>query len=208
MMTIILPEAPLPKSLERKAETRQRILDAARGLFQERGLDGAGIAEIMAEAGLTHGGFYAHFAEKEALIAEALGAAMAEGRKNWLAGLEDHSPEDAYRRIVGRYLSRTHRDMPASGCPMPALGGDISRRSERTRKAFERALTGTIDALEHRVPEVGGLGARERAIATIALAVGGLLISRMVSDADFSDAILLACRRSAAAALSPDPASR
>src|SRR5271167_322715 len=207
MMIIIHQEVPLPKIWERKAETRQRILEAACRLFRKEGLEGAGIAEIMAEAGLTHGGFYAHFADKTALMAEALEAAMAEGRGKWLAGLETHTPDEAYRSIVGRYLSRTHRDMPASGCPMPALGGEIARRGDRARKGFERALIGTLDALEPRMPETGRLGARERAIATVALAVGGLLISRMVADADFSDAILLACRR-AAPGLSPDPASR
>lgn len=198
----------MPKSPERKAETRRRILEAACRLLGREGLEGAGIAEIMADAGLTHGGFYAHFRDKDALVAEVIETAMADVRERWLAGLEAHSPDDAYRRLVGRYISPTHRDMPARGCPMPALGSETARHDDEVREAFERALIGTLGALEVLIPATGRLSPRERAMATIALAVGGLMISRMVSDEEFSDAILLACRRAAVAGLSPSQASR
>lgn len=185
------------KGLGRKEESHQRILTAAGRRFRADGLDGAGVAAIMGEAGLTHGGFYAHFAGKEALIAVALEAALAQDRGRWLAGLEALAPEDAYRVIVGRYLSPAHRDGAATGCAMASLSSELARRQGPPRLAFERAFLALLDGLEQYLPEQATLGRRERAIATTALCLGGLLLSRMVADPALADAILLACRRTA-----------
>ena len=193
----------MAKGIGRKEESHQRILTAAGRRFRADGLDGAGVAAIMGEAGLTHGGFYAHFPGKEALIAAALEAALAEGRGRWLAGLEALAPEDAYRLIIGRYLSPAHRDAPGTGCAMAALGSELARRQDAPRLAFEGALLALLAALERHMPEAATLGRRERAIATTALCLGGLLLSRMVADPALSDAILLACRRAARTAPPP-----
>ena len=184
----------------RKQASHRRIVAAAGRRFRAQGLNGAAVAAIMAEAGLTHGGFYAHFAGKEALIAATLAAALAEDRDRWLAGLEGLAPEDAYRLIVGRYLSPAHRDAPGAGCVMAALASELARRQDPPRLAFEQTFHATLAALEHHMPAVSALGRRERAIATTALCLGGLLLSRMVADPALSDAILLACRRAARAA--------
>src|ERR1041385_8508120 len=111
---------------EHKAETRKRILSAAARLFRERGYDGAGVDAIMNEVGLTAGGFYSHFASKEALFAEALGTALAEG-KTRSAALAGMNPLEA---MIKSYLSRAHRDGIATGCPLPALTPDVARSSE------------------------------------------------------------------------------
>jgi TetR/AcrR family transcriptional repressor of nem operon len=195
----------MPEADARKDKSHRRILEAASRSFRAAGLEGAGVAQIMAEAGLTHGGFYAHFPDKAALAAAALGAAMTEGRGKWLAGLEGLPPEEAYRRIVGRYLSRPHRDDPASGCAMAALGSELARSEPDLHRSFEAAFQKTVAALEPHMPALGGLGPHERALATAALCVGGLLLSRMVEDRELSDAILRACRRTALAALPSAP---
>lgn len=192
----------MPGAARRKETSHQRIIEAASRRFRTEGLEGAGVVEIMAEAGLTHGGFYAHFRDKVALIATALEAAMAESRKAWLAGLEGLAPAEAYRQILGRYLSRAHRNALSTGCPMPALGSEIARQDEAMRQAFEAAFVETVAALERHMPD----SRREQALASIALCLGGLLLSRMVVDRALADAILLACRRMALATL-PNAAS-
>ena len=193
----------MPKSPQRKAETRQRIVAAAGRRFRAAGLEGAGVAEIMAAAGLTHGGFYAHFANKAELASAALAAALAEGRALWLAELDGLAAEDAYRLILGRYLCRAHRDSPGGGCVMAALASELARQDAGTRSTFEAGFIKTIQALEPYMPEAGGVPRRERALATIALVLGGLLLGRMVESAELSDAVLLACRRAALKALGP-----
>jgi len=193
----------MPRSPQRKEETRQRIVAAASRRVRAAGLEGAGVAEIMAAAGLTHGGFYAHFGNKAELILAALAAALAETRAMWLAELEGLGAADAYRLILGRYLCRAHRDDPAGGCAIAALASELARQDVSTRGSFEAGLVETIQALEPYMPELGGVPRRERAIATIALALGGLLLARMVASAELSDAVLLACRRAALRALGP-----
>ncbi len=194
----------MPKSLQRKEETRRRILDAAGRQFRAAGLNGAGVAEIMAAAGLTHGGFYAHFADKAALAAAALEAALEENRVVWLAGLGGLSQADAYRRIAGRYLSPAHRDNPAEGCAMAALASELARPGGSSLRAvFTAAFAETLRALEPFMPAGERLRPRERALATAALALGGLLLARIVDDETLSNEVLLACRRAALAALGP-----
>lgn len=196
----------MPEGTERKAKSHRRIVAAAGRRLRAAGLDGAGVAEIMAEAGLTHGGFYAHFADKAALVEAALEAALAESREAWLAGFEGLTAEEAYRQIVGRYLSRGHRDAPASGCAMAALGSELARAPEAIRGSFESAFEKTLAALEAHMPEGSALGRRERAAALLALAMGGVTLARMVVDPALSDMILLACRRAALAALAESAA--
>ena len=193
----------MPKSAQRKQETRERILAAAGRCFRASGLEGAGVIEIMAAAGLTHGGFYAHFANKAELAAAALETALAESRASWLAGLESLPPADAYRQLIGRYLSRSHREEREGGCAIAALASELARQDEPTRAAFERGFLATLAALESAMPEADGVAPRERALGTTALALGGLLLARMVADRALADEILLACRRAALRTLSP-----
>jgi len=193
----------MPKSAERKARSRERIVAAAGRRFRAAGLEGAGVAEIMGAAGLTHGGFYAHFPNKAALAATALAAALATDRASWLAGLEGLPAEQAFRQIVARYLSRAHRDSPDIGCAMAALASEVARQDGPMRAAFEQGFLETVGALEPHMPDGGNGAGREQAVATTALALGGLLLARMVEDQELSDAILRACRRALLQTLKP-----
>src|SRR3954454_23829799 len=111
----------------RRAETHQRILDAAGRLFRQNGIDGVGVDAVMAEAGLTHGGFYAHFASKEALVAEAIGAMFEEARAKFEQSVAGKPPAEALSAYIDFYLSRSHRDARDTGCPLPALSADLPR---------------------------------------------------------------------------------
>src|SRR6478736_399987 len=115
---------------ERKAETRDRILAAAGELFRGHGIDAVGVDAIMHEAGLTHGGFYAHFASKEALVAEVSAASLARGASRWERISQDNDPDTALARIVGSYLDPAHVAAAERGCVLTALGPEIARRPE------------------------------------------------------------------------------
>jgi TetR/AcrR family transcriptional repressor of nem operon len=197
----------MPKSPKQKAASRRRILDAASRRLRQDGLAGASVAEIMGAAGLTHGGFYAHFADKTELVGAALGQAMAESRTSWTQGLDRLEPDEALRQILGRYLSRAHRDARGAGCPMAALGSEVARAPEATRRAFEEAFAATAAAL---APRLGASNpdAKTRALGLIALCIGGLTLARMVEDPSLADAILLAARRLGLAALPASPGAR
>ncbi|NLH82181.1 MAG: TetR/AcrR family transcriptional regulator [Phyllobacteriaceae bacterium] len=165
------------------ADHRAAIVRAAGRLFRARGLDRVGVAEVTKAAGLTHGGFYGHFASKEALAVEAIAAAFAEGRTRLEAdGL------DAYLR---GYLSRGHRDHPEEGCPLPALAAGPAPGVE-VADALAAGTRTLVEAIAARLPAVDGAPDVGRALALTALAVGGQVLARMsaASDRPFSDRLL------------------
>jgi len=177
---------------EHKAETRKRILSAAARLFRERGYDGVGVDAIMNEVGLTAGGFYSHFDSKETLFSEAIATALAEG-KSASAALAGMDPLQA---MIKSYLSRTHRDQIASGCPLPSLTQDVARSGDATRESYEQQFLRYLAAIEAMLPE-DAEHKRETALAVAAQCIGGLMISRAVKDEKLSDQILKASRRAA-----------
>jgi TetR/AcrR family transcriptional repressor of nem operon len=193
-------------SKEHKAETRRKILDAAARLFKEHGYEGVGVDAIMAEVGLTAGGFYAHFTSKQALFAEAMSVALeksdvlrraknrpAQSRHARGRRAASQNPLDA---LINGYLSRAHRDAIADGCPLPALTPDIARSGEATRECYERKLRQFLVQIEADLPD-GLTPQSDRALALIAQCVGGLMLSRAVKDEKLSDQILRACRQAA-----------
>jgi TetR/AcrR family transcriptional repressor of nem operon len=179
-------------------ETRRRILAATAARVRKDGLAATGVENAMRDAGLTHGAFYAHFASRGALLAEALGLAASEARDTWFAGLEALPREARFGQIVGRYLSAHHRDQPATGCAFGALVTEVARADRATRDVFETELRQTLSRLGESV------GEDQQALAVMALAVGALALSRAVVDPDLSDALLLAARR-AARQIAKDP---
>jgi TetR/AcrR family transcriptional repressor of nem operon len=188
------------RKTEQKIAAKARILDSAADLLREKGLEKASVAEIMKNAGLTHGGFYAHFDNKSYLVGQAFTHAMDTSREAWFDELEDASPETVLKTLVNRYLSRDHRDNADSGCPLPPLSADLSSSSADNRKTLEKSLKKSIKrnsehiyALENRLDE----DASDEAIALLALSVGGILLSRAVESTAFSDKILKACRKMA-----------
>lgn len=188
-----------------KVETRRRILDAAARLFRESGYDGVGVDAIMNEAGLTAGGFYSHFASKEALFSEAMTAALAPGKTLRAAKSANGSSSatgsagtavDPLASLIKGYLSRAHRDAVADGCPLPALTSDVARKSAGTRRSYERQFLNYVKDIEALLPKDSERG-REQALALVAQCVGGLMLSRAVKDEKLSDQILKSCRNAA-----------
>ena len=183
---------------EHKAKTRQKILKAAARLFREFGYDGVGVDAIMAEAGLTAGGFYAHFPSKRVLFDEALATAL-EGSSATRAAAKGAGTDEAgqLRLMIKNYLSRQHRDQVADGCPLPALTPDAARGGETSRENYERQLLQYVNRLEALLPEraTSAAARRDTGLALMAQCVGGLMLARAVNDKQLSDRILKACRQ-------------
>ena len=181
---------------EQKAETRGRILIAAARLFRESGYDGVGVDAIMNEAGLTAGGFYSHFSSKETLFAEAMATALDPSNTLRATKSPALAASDRLAALIRGYLSRTHRDTVAGGCPLPALTADVARKSDTTRESYERDFLRYVNEIEGLLPE-GSVPPRERALAIVAQCVGGLMLSRAVKSEKLSDQILKSCRLAA-----------
>jgi TetR/AcrR family transcriptional repressor of nem operon len=181
-------------SKDHKQETHARIVKKASVRLREKGAHGIGVADLMKEAGLTHGGFYAHFDSREALVIEAFGYAMDRSTERWRKLAEDTPPERRLAIIADSYLTRTHRDDPGHGCAVPALGAEIARESPKTRKAFAARLEQMIDMLADQIPDVPRKAARKQAMATLATMMGTLVLARVAGSGEFSDEILDAGR--------------
>jgi TetR/AcrR family transcriptional repressor of nem operon len=179
---------------ERKRETRERILEAASRVLRRRGLEGAGVATIMKEAGLTHGGFYVHFRSRRELVAEMLGDAFRASRQRFARGVPADSGLAWVRAAVARYLSPRHRDAPEAGCPIPALAGDLAREDAALRRVFDEELESMARGFGQQLRAGGADEPDERALALVALLAGGVTLARAVSSRRLSNRILRACR--------------
>jgi TetR/AcrR family transcriptional repressor of nem operon len=184
-------------SREHKIETHARIVKKASVRLREKGAHGIGVADLMKEAGLTHGGFYAHFASREALVIEAFAYAMERSTQRWRKLAEQTAPDKRLATIVESYLTRVHRDDPGNGCAVPALGAEIARESPKTRRAFAAKLEQMIDMMAEQIPDVPRKAARKQAMATIATMMGTLVLSRIAGNGEFSDEVLGAGRDAA-----------
>lgn len=189
------------------AANRAHVVETASRLFRERGFDGVGVADLMAAAGFTHGGFYKQFGSKADLMAEAMACGIAQ-----TAALADGADAAAF---VQHYLSRAHRDSRATGCTMAALGGDAARQPEPVRIAFEDGLESLLALLSQKqAPSdpADAAQARARVLDTLSHAVGALVLSRACpDDSPLADEILAACRDAilrAQAAPGSDPSRR
>lgn len=178
-----------------KSRTHARIVAAAGKLIRKKGLAAAGVNEVMRGAGLTVGGFYAHFRSKLAMDAEVLRKTLADARKNWFAGLDRSRPREWVTQVVARYLAPSHRDRPEDGCPLPAVLSEMSRADKATRQAMAEGLEAYAQEFAARAPQVPGVTPRERALATLALCVGGLAIARALRGEPVGDEILPACTK-------------
>jgi TetR/AcrR family transcriptional repressor of nem operon len=184
-------------SREHKLETHARIVKKASVRLREKGAHGIGVADLMKEAGLTHGGFYAHFDSREALVIEAFVYAMDRSTERWRKLAEATPPEKRLEVIVDSYLTSLHRDDPGHGCSLTALGAEIARESPKTRKAFAAKLEQMIDMLAGQIPELPRKAARKHATAAIATMVGTLMLARIAGSGEFSDEIMGAGRDAA-----------
>jgi TetR/AcrR family transcriptional repressor of nem operon len=181
-------------SKEHKLETHDRIVKKASVRLREKGAHGIGVADLMKDAGLTHGGFYAHFDSREALVVEAFSYAMDRSIERWRKLAEQTPPEKRLATIVDSYLTPLHRDDPGRGCAVPALGAEIARESPKTRKAFAAKLEQMIDMIAAQIPDVPRKTARKQAMASLATMLGTLVLARVAGNGEFSDEILAAGR--------------
>jgi TetR/AcrR family transcriptional repressor of nem operon len=180
------------RSREEAARTRRRIVAAASRLFRARGVAEVSIADVMDAAGLTVGGFYRHFASKEALVAEAIAAASDETMGQLGAG-----PGGGARRLqdlLAAYLSDEHRAQPGRGCPIAALCSEMGHAAAPTRAAFTAALRRML-ALVAAVAPGSSKAARRGQLHAAAAAVGGLMLARASDDDQLAREIMDAVRR-------------
>ena len=190
-------------SREHKLETHARIVKRASVRLREKGAHGIGVADLMKDAGLTHGGFYAHFDSREALVIEAFAHAMDRSSERWRKLAEQTPPDQRVAAIVDSYLTPAHRDDPGHGCAIPTLGAEIARESLKTRKAFAAKLEQLIDTLAAQIPDVSRKPARKQATAVIATMIGTLVMARVAGNGEFSEEILNAGREAALGRAAP-----
>lgn len=188
----LMGEITMKVSREQAAENRGKILQAAAQLFREKGFDGIGIADLMKKVGLTHGGFYGHFASKEDLMSQACDYAVDQllelGQVNNPASAKEGS---RYKTFITRYLSGEHRDNPGQGCLMAALGADAARQTPQVKQAFTQSFNRLLNALIQLLPLIKTPAARrEQAILTMATLVGAQVMARAVDDPVLSQEIL------------------
>ncbi len=173
----------------KKRRTHDRIIASAGRIARKNGLAAASVSRVMRGAGLTIGGFYAHFRSKRAMDAEVVQATLGGSSTPW---------------SVERYLTVAHRDDPTHGCAFPAMLSEVARADEPTRMALARAIDARARELTARAPGRRGAAARQQALATLAICVGGLALARAMRGHAASDELLAACRKWA----QPAPPSR
>jgi TetR/AcrR family transcriptional repressor of nem operon len=183
---------PWPK--DHKSQTRRKIVEAASTAFRAEGVSGVRIDDVMTQAGLTHGGFYAHFESKADLLREALGCAAEQTIQllsNPLARLPD---EDRWRTVIDSYLSPAHAAHPEMGCPLASLGPELARADPTTRERLAHLVKERLAWMRQLLP------ARRRkalsdecVIGSTACMIGGLILARAVGGKD-ANVILDACR--------------
>jgi TetR/AcrR family transcriptional repressor of nem operon len=178
-------------SNQKTAETKARIVDTAARLFRERGIGGLSVADLMEEAGLTHGGFYKHFASKDALAAAACKKALDDTRADLSERAGKAAETKALQTLVRTYLSPAHRDQPGLGCAIAALGPEAMRESSLVKDTLSEGIASLADLIREQITRSGKTPEANRAAnAVLSSLVGALVLSRVVNDQDTANAIL------------------
>lgn len=172
-----------------KEASHERIVSAAARAIRRSGYDGTGVADIMKEAGLTHGAFYAHFKSREAMLAEAADRAGAESNAFAASVIAAAPPEHSLEALMHAYLSKEHVESIETGCPVSALGSEMPRQAPEVRRAATRRIKEMIDLVARQSRDWGQPAAHERALVTVAAMVGTLMLARAVDDPALSDAL-------------------
>lgn len=189
-------------SQEHKQHTHQQVIAAAAQTFRAQGVANVSIPRLMRQVGLTHGGFYAHFDSKDALVAETCAHGLGTTIKQMFRSAEKAAPRKKLQTILDVYLSPRHRDDPASGCTIPALGAEIAREPAEVRHAFTQSIQSLLDRLKPLMPDIGTAADDEqtddeqtdKALALLSGMAGAVLLARAVDDPALSDRILDATR--------------
>lgn len=176
---------------EHKQETHRKVVEAAARRFRKDGIGSTGVVDLMADVGLTHGGFYAHFSSKETLVKEALAAASMKSRAHLQRQIDTARAEgrDPLEAIVRTYLTTLHRDRPDRGCSVAALGSEIARHPRKTREAFTEGLSQTLQIIASALPEHVA-DRQTRAYAVFSTMIGALQLSRAISDSAMSQSVI------------------
>lgn len=182
------------RSREEAAETQRRIIGTAAQQFKKHGIDGLGIVDLMAKAGLTHGGFYKHFASKEALVTEACRLASSTKVTQLAARAAKAEAGQELAAIIDGYLASGHRDHPEDGCVVAALGGEIWRHNRRAREAVADAYEQLVGLVAAHLRGRSTGETRSRAMAIVGALVGALVAARAVADDRLSEEILRSAR--------------
>jgi TetR/AcrR family transcriptional regulator, transcriptional repressor for nem operon len=188
MVDIMRIAKTTPRAAAKEA-THERIVSVAARAIRRTGYEGTGVADIMKEAGLTHGAFYAHFASREAMLAEAAGRACAEAAAAAAEVVARTPADQVLASMLGAYLSKEHVERAEVGCPLAALGCETSRQVPEVRRVTTRHIKEMIDLLARQLPDWGQPGAHERALVTLSTMVGALLLARAVDEPALSDGL-------------------
>ena len=176
-------------SQSRKEVTHDRIVEVAARAIRRSGYSGTGVADIMKEAGLTHGGFYAHFASREMLLAEAADRAGAEAVRLSANIAAAAAPGQSLQALRRAYLSKEHREGIENGCPVAALGSEMHRQAPEVRHAATRHIKEMIDVVARQLPDWGTPGAHEKAMFMVCSMIGTMVMARAVDDPRLSKAL-------------------
>ncbi|WP_321885056.1 TetR/AcrR family transcriptional regulator [Paraburkholderia bannensis] len=200
------------KSKAETAETRRRIVEVAAGMFRANGIHATGLADVMAAAGLSHGGFYRHFESKDQLVAEACEAGTADILEALEAAAGNCAGQDGFRALVEAYLSLAHRDAPGNGCPLASMGSELARADEGTRAVASQStdeliamlaqrLANPVDAVDAVDPQgdAPSDAVRSRAVFALSAMVGALTLARISTDPQTSASLLADVRQQLAA---------
>ncbi|HWZ26606.1 MAG TPA: TetR/AcrR family transcriptional regulator [Verrucomicrobiae bacterium] len=184
----------MPYPASHRMETKRAIIDSARRLFNRSGFDNVSLHEIMAGAGLTHGGFYSYFKSKSDLYAEVLGCFFTDPNwKNCWEGVKvDLSSTDVGSQIVHAYLSRQHFEDVENSCPMVALPSDVARSGPSAKAAFETVFRAMVSVLERSMIESGN-ARHARAQGIAAMCIGGMIVARTILDRALADELRASC---------------
>jgi TetR/AcrR family transcriptional repressor of nem operon len=187
--------------IEHKERTHRLILAEAANAIRTKGPDRVAVAEVMGKAGLTHGGFYAHFSSKDELIAQALTFMLDQSYARFLDRIEGLAPRAALSAYLDFYLSSTHRDAPARGCPLPTLSGELSRLPASARTRFTEGVERFARGIGKLLEQLGTVNPQALASSALAEMVGALALSRAVTNPGQSEQILKVSRESIKARL-------
>lgn len=176
-----------------KQETRQKVVKAAARSVRAKGPEGVSVAEVMAEAGLTHGGFYAHFPNKEALVAAAIEEAFGQSARRFGKVTDGLSKAEALATFVDLYVTPEHRAHPERGCPLAGLSSELPRQGPPVREAYERGVQRLVGRIADWLPD--GMADRESLAASLVAEMAGIVaLSRAIADDDEAERLLAAAR--------------
>jgi TetR/AcrR family transcriptional repressor of nem operon len=180
----------MKKSKLEAAETRRRIVKTAAAEFRRNGIHATGLSDVMAAAGLTHGGFYRHFDSKDQLVAEACAAAMEPAAENTVAPACYGAANASLESIVTSYLCPDHRDNLSEGCLIAALGSELARSDDKTRAVATAGFLKQVEVVAKQYRRTEPKAAKARALVAVTAMIGAVMMSRIVTNPELSAAIL------------------